>query len=72
MSSPVILRRAARAEYDEAGDWYERQRRGLGAVFTAAIQTVFDRISNHPQLYRVVWKDVRRAVVPKFPYCVYW
>ena len=44
MSLPVVLRRAAKAEYDKAGDWYERQRPGLGAAFTAAIEKVFDRV----------------------------
>ena len=72
MSLPVVLRRAARAEYDKAGDWYERKRAGLGAAFTAAVQKVFDQISARPQLYRVVLRDVRMAVVQGLPYCVFY
>jgi hypothetical protein len=30
VSLPVILRPEARAEFDEAYDWYEGQRAGLG------------------------------------------
>jgi hypothetical protein len=72
MILPVVLRRSARAEYDAAGDWYERQRPGLGAAFTTAVQKVFDRIAAQPQLFQVVLRDIRRVVVPGFPYCVYY
>ena len=72
MSKPIVLRRAARAEFDAAADWYEQKRPGLGARFTAAVQQVFDRISANPQLHRVVLRDIRRAVVSGFPYCVYY
>lgn len=68
---PVKLRRAARHEYLTAGDWYEQQRPGLGLLFSEAIQEVFDRIAIQPQRYRLVLRDIRKAVVPAFPYCVY-
>lgn len=71
MTKPVVLRRAARAEFDAAGDWYEDKRSGLGAAFTAAVQRVYDRIAARPQLHPVVLRDIRRAVVEGFPYCVY-
>ena len=51
MSLPVVLRRQARAEFDEAFDWYEEQRAGLGIEFAARVQAAFDRISaraRHP------------------------
>jgi len=37
MNPPVILRRLAQAEFDDAADWYEGQRAGRGAAFTAAV-----------------------------------
>ena len=45
MSLPVVLRPEARAEFDEAFDWYEQQRSGLGVDFVTQVQEVFDRIS---------------------------
>jgi plasmid stabilization system protein ParE len=72
MTKPIILRRAARAEYDDAGDWYERRQPGLGVAFTAAVQSVFDRIAANPQTHAVVLRDIRKAVVQGFPYCVYY
>src|SRR3954466_12490981 len=72
MSLPVVLRREARAQFDEAFDWYERQRSGLGVEFVERVQDVFDRISNTPELHAVVHRDIRRALVRKFPYSVFY
>ena len=72
MSLPVIFRRAARAEFDDAADWYDARRSGLGAAFTAAVNKVLDRIAAQPDFYAQVYLDVREALVPTFPYCVYY
>jgi plasmid stabilization system protein ParE len=45
MSLPTVLRAEAQADFDEAFDWYEAQRPGLGTEFAAEVQKVFDRIS---------------------------
>ena len=33
---------------------------------------VLGRIAGQPDFYPVVWADVREALVPGFPYCVYY
>ena len=38
MSLPVVLRPEARVEFDEAFDWYEQRRLGLGVDFVAQLQ----------------------------------
>lgn len=63
MSLPVVFRRAARAEFNDAADWYEQRRAGLGAAFTAAVQRVLDQISSQPDFYAQVYQDVREALV---------
>jgi plasmid stabilization system protein ParE len=70
MSLPVVLTPEAEAEFDEAADWYEQQA-GLGAAFTAAVREVLNRIAGTSLLHQVVYKDIRRAVVRRLPYCVY-
>jgi plasmid stabilization system protein ParE len=72
MSLPVVLRLEARAEFDGAFDWYEQQRPGLGVDFVTQVQAVLDRISATPELYAQVFQDVRRAVVQRFPYAVFY
>lgn len=72
MSFPVVLRDEATAEFDEAFDYYEGQRAGLGVDFAARVQQVFDRIAVNPHLHAVVFADIRKAVVSRFPYCVFY
>jgi plasmid stabilization system protein ParE len=72
MSLPVVLRDEAQAEFDEAFDWYDAQRIGLGPEFADEIQRVFDRIATLPLMHQVVFADIRKAVVRRFPYCVYY
>lgn len=72
MSLPVVFRRQARREFDEAADWYEQHRAGLGARFIAAVQNVLDEAAANRQRYAAVFADVREGVVQGFPYCVYY
>ena len=71
MSLPVVLTPEAQAEFDDAADWYEQQA-GLGADFTAAVRDVLNRIAAIPRVHQVVYKDIRRAVVRRFPYSVFY
>ena len=72
MSLPVLLRDEAEAEFDEAFDWYDGQRVGLGPEFASEIQRVFDRIAVHPLIGPVALSDIRKGVVRRYPYCVYY
>lgn len=72
MSLPVVFRRLARAEFDDAADWYEKRRQGLGSEFTSAVEEVLERIATQPDLCASVHRDVREALVSGFPYCVYY
>lgn len=70
MSLPVVLRAEAEREFDEAFDWYEGQKAGLGVEFAEAVQVVYDRIAANPLLHQVVFADVRRGLVRRFPYAI--
>jgi toxin ParE1/3/4 len=70
MKRPVRLLPEAKAEFDEAADWYEGQRGGLGLRFVGQIRAVLRRIARNPKLHAAVYKDVRKAVVARFPYVV--
>jgi plasmid stabilization system protein ParE len=72
VSLPIVFRRAARIEFDEAADWYEQRRAGRGAKFSTAVRTVLDRIADQPEFYAQVYEDVREALVTGYPYCVYY
>jgi plasmid stabilization system protein ParE len=72
MSLPVVLRPAARAEFDEAFNWYEEQKPGLGAEFVTYVDKVLSRISATPLQFPQVFQEVRRVVVHRFPFAVYY
>lgn len=72
MTLLVRLRAAARAEFDDAVEWYEGCRAGLGAWFVEQVYATFDRIAERPELYPRVLGDVRRAVVNRTPYLVFY
>ncbi len=72
MSLPIVLRSEAEAEFDEAFDWYDGRGTGLGRAFAAAVQSVFNSISTQPLMHAVVLADIRKAVVRRYPYCVYY
>jgi plasmid stabilization system protein ParE len=71
MTRPVY-RREAQTEFDEAHDWYENRRSGLGAEFAEAVQHTIDRIVANPVGFAVVRSEVRCAVVRRFPFAVYY
>jgi len=70
MSLPIVLRREARAEFDQAIDWYERRKAGLGIEFADRVQAALDRISATPEAQLVVYRDARKALVRQFPYSI--
>jgi toxin ParE1/3/4 len=72
MSIRVRLQRAAQAEYDEAVDWYESRRPGLGLRFLAALQKIIEDIGEDPLRYPEVEPGIREALLSGWPYCVYY
>ena len=52
--------------------WYEEQERGLGDRFILAIEESFEVIKRNPFIFPIVKNDVRRKLVRKFPYIIYY
>jgi plasmid stabilization system protein ParE len=72
VSRPVVLRAEAETEFDEAFDYYDARRAGLGTEFVSEVQRVFERIAANPLIHQEVFADIRKAVVRRFPYCVFY
>ena len=72
MSLLVILRPEAQADISNARDYLEEARPGLGAKFLAQVRQTLERIESMPEMYGVVWGDVRAARTRKFAYIVYY
>ena len=70
MILPVVFLPEARAEFDEAANWYDQQKLGLGIDFIKHVDKAIDAIAKMPRMHQIVHKNVRRAVVRKYPYVV--
>ena len=68
----ILIRPAAAADLQDAFDWYEKQRSGLGAEFREAVREKLRDIAAEPMLYQVVHRDTRRALLRRFPYGLYY
>ena len=67
---PVIFTLPARAELIDAQDWYENAAPGLGRRFRAAVDAVVQRMSAAPRQFPVIYKNVSRALLRRFPYAL--
>jgi plasmid stabilization system protein ParE len=67
----LVFRPEAEAELLEARAWYEGERVGLGALFSAAVEATVTGILQSPLAYPSVRGETRRALVGRFPYAVY-
>ena len=72
MSLPVVTRPAAAAEIQTAYRWYERKREGLGSEFLEAVHKMVNAIVENPERFPTVRKDIRRAVLRRFPYSIFY
>ena len=59
-------------EIGEAQVWYEVQSPGLGEEFIAAMELQLKRLEQAPLLYAEAIPNVRRALLPRFPYGLFY
>lgn len=62
---------AALFDIEEAAFWYESQRSDLGVEFILEIDQAMQRIEETPEAYREVYLGIRRTLVRRFPYAIY-
>jgi len=71
MSLPAVYRKVGRDLAGAVG-WYKDQRAGLGEEFLGAVEASFDAIQEFPEMFAPLHGEVRRAVVSRFPYAVFY
>jgi toxin ParE1/3/4 len=68
----LLIRPEAEAEIEEAYHWYEGQRDGLGADFLLCLEEGLEKLRKNPEMYPVVHKNVRRLLIRRFPYGIFY
>ena len=71
MSRRLRLRVQAEIDIDEAVGWYESERPGLGIEFIRHLNLLLDRVLEQPYQFPVVDQEVRRGLLSRFPYGVF-
>ncbi len=58
-------------DIEAAFQWYEKEQPGLGLEFLNELRTAYDRIVEGPLKYQHLRSGIRRALLRRFPYAVY-
>jgi plasmid stabilization system protein ParE len=69
---PAVFTPAAEADVEDAFQWYEAQRTGLGAAFRHAVDIAVAALEANPEAYAILHRNTRRVLLPKFPYGFYY
>ena len=68
----AIFHPVARRELEEAIDYYNAESQGLGSEFREEVQRVLALLSRFPRLGQPVRGNVRRMMLSRFPYYIYY
>lgn len=68
---PLSVAREAEVEAAEAAQWYESRSQGLGRVFLDLVEQTLAEIADGPRRFPEVYRGVRRALVKRFPFGIF-
>ena len=71
MTYSVTLSDEAIADYDEAVEWYEQQKSGLGFDFSFRLAETLEQIEAFPAAHPLLYDNRRCALLRQFPYKVF-
>lgn len=67
----IVIESQASLDTEEAARWYETQQTGLGVEFVLEVDITIERIEENPKLYLQSYRDIRRVLLHRFPYAIY-
>jgi plasmid stabilization system protein ParE len=67
----LTVRPEAELDALDAARWYEGERVDLGTEFLIELRATFSRIEEGPQRFPVVFREIRRAILRRFPFGVF-
>lgn len=72
MSLRLRIRPEAESDLAEACRWYSQQAQGLAEQFLEEVGIALSRIEEQPGLYGKLHKDIRRTLVRRFPFGIFY
>jgi plasmid stabilization system protein ParE len=67
----VVVNTLAESDVEDAATWYESRKSELGGRFLESVEAALDSLSENPQQYPIVHRDVRRILIGGFPYALF-
>jgi len=68
MGYNLLVQTEAIREIQEAFEWYEEQKEGLGHELIEEIEVCYEKLSVHPERYSYINQLYRRIKTNRFPY----
>jgi len=68
----LLLEPEAEAEFVEAQRWYAERSPLIAEAFRSAVPRTLEAVESSPQSFPVAILDIRKALVRRFPYVVYY
>jgi plasmid stabilization system protein ParE len=72
MTQRFIVRPRAEDDIQAAFEWYESELPGLGNDFLSSLRQRLQSIRDAPESCAKIYGEVRRAIVSRFPYVVFY
>lgn len=69
---PVVFDPRAEDDVDAAVQWYAQQQSKFALEFLEALDAALGRVVQYPEAYSEVDSGIRRALMKKFPYFIYY
>lgn len=71
MTRRLVVRPEAQLDVEEAAFWYDSQQVGLGDRFLEELDELLARVAENPRQFPEIDLGVRRGLLHRFPYAVY-
>jgi plasmid stabilization system protein ParE len=68
----ILLIPEVKQDIAEVYTWYQNQRTGLGEESLHSIEASLEAIRRQPELRAPMHESYRRAMVQRFPYCIFY
>ncbi|OKH17495.1 type II toxin-antitoxin system RelE/ParE family toxin [[Limnothrix rosea] IAM M-220] len=72
MKLPIFITSQTEQDLENIYDWYEKRSKGLGSEFIRIIDSNLAQIQRYPEAYLVVLKNLRRKIIRRFPYALFY
>jgi plasmid stabilization system protein ParE len=72
MSLKIVFTDWAESDFNKIAYWYKSIREGLDAEFILCLETEIEVIKRNPLLFKKIHKDVRKTILHRFPYNLYY